>query len=95
MHVSITESAELDLQSISHYITRDNPSRARTFAAELREFCLTTLVFLRHTGKHYEPLPPNTLSKPFGNYRILYVATEHELVVTRVLHGNQLLHRNL
>jgi plasmid stabilization system protein ParE len=39
MRVSISPRAERDLETIGDYIAEDNPARAVTFIAELRDHC--------------------------------------------------------
>jgi toxin ParE1/3/4 len=86
MKVRLTREAQADLERVGDYIAQDNPKRALTFLAELREACLSLadapLAF---------PLVPRyeqfgVRRRVHGNYLIFYVV-EADVVVLHVLHG--------
>jgi toxin ParE1/3/4 len=86
MKVRLTREAEADLERIGDYIAQDNPQRALTFIAELREMCLT-LADIPHAFAlvpRYERF--GVRRRVHGNYLIFYVV-EADIFVLHVLHG--------
>jgi toxin ParE1/3/4 len=86
MRLRFSRQAERDIEEIGDFIARDNPRRAVTFIAELRDRCRRIVEFPRAA-----PLRP-ALGKGvrcvvFGRYLIFYVAHARLLEVRRVLHG--------
>jgi plasmid stabilization system protein ParE len=53
--VLFTAAAEGDLEAVADWIAKDNPARARTLVAELREACVD-LIFYRLSGNRIEVL---------------------------------------
>jgi toxin ParE1/3/4 len=85
--VRITVAAEADLEAIGDWIAQDNPNRALTFIAELREACLT----LAELPEGYALVPryegAGIRRRVYGNYLIFYRVLDRELQVLHVLHG--------
>lgn len=84
MNVQIATEAEDDLERIGDYIAQDNPRRALSFIAELRDKCIGL-------GEMYEafPLVPRygLRRRVHGNYVIFYKVETDRIVVIHVLHG--------
>jgi len=86
MRVSISPLAERDLEGIGDYIAEDNPVRAVSFVAELRDQCAT----IAKAVQAYRPRPElgeGIRSCAHGNYVIFFTATKTLLTIVRVLHG--------
>jgi toxin ParE1/3/4 len=85
--VRITEAAESDLEAIGDWIAADNPRRAATFVAELREACIT----LAQLPKGYALVSRYESSgvrrRVHGNYLIFYCVVGDVIEVLHVLHG--------
>lgn len=87
MIVDIAATAENDLEQISDYIARDNPSRALSFVLELCDKCLS----LADTPYGF-PLVPRykrygIRRRVHGKYLIFYRVDSDRLTVVHVLHG--------
>ena len=87
MIVRFTDEAERDLEAIGDRIARDNPARALTFVAELRDACLWLADFPERF-----PLVPRyerhqVRHRVHGNYLIFYRVAAEQVVVLHVLHG--------
>lgn len=84
MNVQITTEAEDDLERIGDYIAQDNPRRALSFIAKLRDKCIGL-------AEMYEafPLVPRygLRRRVHGNYVIFYKVETDRIVVIHVLHG--------
>lgn len=84
MNVQITTEAEDDLERIGDYIAQDNPRRALSFIAELRDKCIGL-------AEMYEafPLVPRygLRRRVHGNYVIFYKVETDRIVVIHVLNG--------
>ncbi|EXF91201.1 plasmid stabilization protein [Pseudomonas fluorescens HK44] len=78
--------AREDLQNIALYIARDNPARARTFVAELRQRCLL-LVEQPDLGVARDDCAKGLRMLSHGRYLIFYGLTEKDILIERVLHG--------
>src|SRR5262245_53019896 len=87
MQVRLTREAEADLERLGDFIAQDNPQRAMTFIAELREKCLT----LADSPDAFAIVPRyqqfGVRRRVHGNYLIFYVADGASVVVLHVLHG--------
>ena len=82
----MARSALADLEAITTSILRDNPSRALSFVAELRESCLALAQF----PEAYPVMPRHARlgirRKPAGRYLIFFkIRTDVEII--HVLHG--------
>lgn len=75
-----------DLIGIAKYIARDNPSRARSFTAELRASC-TALAGQPGMGRLRTDLGLGVRLFPHGNYVILFSAVNGGVLIERVLRG--------
>lgn len=87
MRVVLSDAAKLGLEQIGDYIARDNPTRARSFIAELRTACL----MLGEMPRAF-PLVPRYESlgvrrRPHGNYSIFYRVDQDRVSVVQILHG--------
>lgn len=83
----LTRQTEADLERIGDFIAQDNPQRALTFIAELREQCLT----LAESPEAF-PLVPRyqqlgVRRRIHGNYLIFYAIDGTGIFVLHVLHG--------
>lgn len=85
--VIITPLAQSDIEAISDYIAQDNPGKARAFARELIDKCLS----LSENPARYplaERLPGSRVRKAtHGNYLIFYLVYPERVSIARVLHG--------
>ncbi|KQQ25410.1 hypothetical protein ASF53_22290 [Methylobacterium sp. Leaf123] len=84
--VVISRKAREDLRSIADYIAADNPSRAVSFVAELRERCQS----LSRTPLQGRPAPdiaPDVRILVFRSYLILHRVREDAVLIDRVLHS--------
>lgn len=87
MKVRITAEAEQDIEQIADHIAQDNPPRALSFIAELRDKCLT----LADTPLAF-PLVPRyerfgVRRRVHGHYLIFYRVEPRQIVILHVLHG--------
>lgn len=87
MRVVLTTAAEADLEEIGDWIAKDNPQRALTFVAELRECCLGL-------GRHPRAYPlvsryehHEVRRRVFGNYLVFFRVGDEAVTVLHVLHG--------
>ncbi len=90
MIVYLTPDAEADLETIGDYIARDNPMRAITFIAELREKCLglANMPLGFPLVRRYEQ--SGVRHRVHGNYQIFYrpVGNPVERIdILHILHG--------
>jgi toxin ParE1/3/4 len=89
MKVVLSWHARVDLLEIADYIAKDNPRRARTFAAELMEKALA----IGRTPFGFQLMPGHEAEGvrrwPFGAYVIFYTVQEDAVAVARILHGAQ------
>ena len=90
MIVRLSPDAEADLETIGDYIARNNPYRAVTFVAELRDKCSS----LAGMSLGYPLVPRYEHSgvrhRVYGNYQIFYrtVGDPIERVdILHILHG--------
>ena len=82
--VVISRRARADLRSIADYIAADNPSRAVSFVAELRERCRS----LSETPMQGRPAPeiaPDVRILVFRSYLILHRLRDDAVLIDRVL----------
>src|SRR5687768_14218952 len=86
MRVAISPRAERDLEIIGDYIAEDNPARAVTFIAELRD----RFAVIADTPEAFRLRPELGKGVRFcahGNYAIFFTVTKTRLMIVRVLHG--------
>lgn len=86
MLVRLLPDAEADLEAIGDYIARDNPMRAMTFIAELRDKCSS----LADTPQGF-PLVPRyehygVRHRVHGRYQIFYRPVGDPVVRIDILH---------
>ncbi|WP_306423558.1 type II toxin-antitoxin system RelE/ParE family toxin [Methylorubrum podarium] len=84
--VVISRRARADLRSIADHIAADNPSRAVSFVAELRERCRS----LSETPMQGRPAPeiaPDVRILVFRSYLILHRLRDDAVLIDRVLHS--------
>ena len=86
MRFRFTNLAERDLLEIGDFIARDNPAKAATFVATLREKCRQLTAFPESSPLRSEFGQGVRLSV-HGRYLIFYVAHEDLLEIRRVVHG--------
>jgi toxin ParE1/3/4 len=85
-HYRISPLAEQDMEAIGDFIAQDNPHRALTFIAELRNQC--TKVAASPKAFCLRPELGNDIrSCAYGNYVIFFQESTVELCIVRVLHG--------
>jgi toxin ParE1/3/4 len=86
MRVAVSPLAEEDLEGIGDFIARDDPARAVSFVAELREQC----AIIARAPKAYRLRPElgdAIRSCAYGNYVIFFTAGDAQVTIVRVLHG--------
>jgi toxin ParE1/3/4 len=87
MKLWLTREAEADLERIGDFIAQDNPQRALTFIAELREKCLT----LADSPDAFPLVPRYQQSgvrrRVHGNYLIFHAVDGVDIFVPHVLSG--------
>lgn len=82
-----TPAASDDLRQIGDYISQDNPARALTFVAELREHCRRIAARPR-MHRLREEFGPGVRSAVHGAYLVLYTHQDDgQVVIERVVHG--------
>jgi toxin ParE1/3/4 len=78
--------AELDLEEIGDYITRDNPSRAVSFIREIREQCAKIAAMPLAAPLRHE-LGQGIRMAPFKHYLIFYTVDAEIIRIERILYG--------
>lgn len=86
MQYRFSRQAERDIEEIGDYIARDNPRRAVTFIAEIRERC-GHIVQFPHGAPARPALGRGVRCVVFGRYLIFYVVRGRMIEIRRVLHG--------
>lgn len=86
--IRYTEDAVRDLEEIYRYIAEDNINAAIQHRQRLRQRCLGLVDYPR-IGRKREEIRPGLRSVTEGDYVILYRIVDNEVVVSRVIHGNQ------
>ena len=86
MRVAISPLAERDLEAIGDYIADDNPARAVSFVAELRDQC-ATIAKAPQAYRLRPELGEGVRSCAHGNYVVFFTVTKARLTIVRVLHG--------
>jgi toxin ParE1/3/4 len=84
--VIIADAAERDLEEIADFIARDNPRRAITFIAELRDRCHKIAAF-----PDAAPLRPDLGERiravAYRGYLLIYWTRPKLVFVLRIVHG--------
>ena len=86
MRVAISPLAERDLEGIGDYIADDNPARAVSFVAELRDQC-AAIAKAPQAYRLRPELGDGVRSRAHGNYVVFFTVTKDRLTIIRVLHG--------
>jgi len=88
MRCVFTRVAEQDLEGIADFIATDNPRRASSFVADIRERCAkiaerpNAAVLAKAYGEGIRKVP-------FGNYIIFFTVEDESVVVLRILHAHR------
>jgi toxin ParE1/3/4 len=86
MQYRFGRQAERDIEEICDHIARDNPRRAVTFIAELRDRCSQIVQF--PLGAPLRPrLGRGVRCVVFGRYLVFYIVHARTIEIRRVLHG--------
>lgn len=88
MRLTISPRAEQDLREIGSYIAANNLSAAISFVERLQERCRDLLAF-PSAGRNRDDIKPGYRSATEGDYVILYLPGERELVIVRIIHGKR------
>jgi len=88
MRCYFTPAASLDLEVIGDYIARENPRRAISFIAEIRQRCLQILQFPLAAPLR-EEYGEGVRIVPFGRYLIFYTTLPGAIRIERILHGSR------
>lgn len=82
-----TEAAESDIEAIGDFIAAENPRRAESFIAELRERCFGLL----RMPERFAIVPPlrhlSIRRRVHGRYLIFYRITPQTVEILHILHG--------
>ncbi|MCX7097612.1 MAG: type II toxin-antitoxin system RelE/ParE family toxin [Methylococcales bacterium] len=90
MNCFFSTAAEFDLEEIADYIARDNPRRALSFIAEIRERCQKIVIFPEAAPLH-EEFGTGIRLIPFGRYLIFYTVHPDTVRIERILSAFRLL----
>lgn len=87
MQCHFSPLAERDLEEIGDYIARDNPKRALSFIAEIRDRCFL-IMQMPYGSPLRESLGVGVRVVPFGRYMIFYTVHEDadKIRIERILH---------
>lgn len=85
MRLEFSDQAEADLEAIADYISRDNPTRAGSFVAELRAAGADLLPF----PQAFPELAPGagTRKRVHRKYLILYRVDSDVVLILAITHG--------
>lgn len=88
MPLKFTTDAEADLEEIALFIEADNPSRARSFLAELKTHCelLGENPMIRITAPE---IGEDVRRSVFGNYNINYFPNGDDVVIFGIIEGHR------
>ncbi|KPM25231.1 type II toxin-antitoxin system RelE/ParE family toxin [Citromicrobium bathyomarinum] len=89
MIVAFSPRSARDLEALADYIARDNPQRALSFIAELRDACMGLAEFpdrfpLSRVGRE------GTRQRIFGQYAIIYRVEGQTVRILQVIHAARL-----
>jgi plasmid stabilization system protein ParE len=85
--VILSRNAERDLEEIGDWISHDNPERAVSFVAELREACKAIGSSPRGYPLVDQARDPTLRRKVHGNYLIFFDIGTKTIDVLHILHG--------
>lgn len=86
MRVEVSATAIDDLVEIGAYIALDNPERAWSFVADIRQHC-DSLGTFPHRAPTRSDLPRDVRAKAYRGYLIVYRVLGNVVRIERVLHG--------
>lgn len=84
--VAFRPQAIRDLEAIADYIAADNPTRAQSFAREIRERC-RLLGDFPESARRFTELGNDARILPYGNYVIIYRNRPHQVLTSRIIRG--------
>lgn len=84
--VVISRRARVDLRDISDFIANDDPKRAVTFVAELRERC-RSLSRTPFQGRAAPEIAADVRILVFRSYLILHRISDDAVLIDRVIHS--------
>ena len=87
MDVILTGAAEADLEQIGEWIARDNPERAVSFVAEMRDACLGIAQLPQGYTLVQRYTADGIRRRVQGQYLIFYRVADDTIQILRVLHG--------
>jgi toxin ParE1/3/4 len=90
--VRLSPQAELDLEEIEDYISRDNPAAARQLILTVLEK-FELLSSQPGIGRNRADVSPDLRSFPINNYVIFYRMIRGDIEVVRVVHGARDVHQ--
>ena len=77
---------ESDLEAIGDFIALDNPIRAYSFVQEIRNRC-HKLTYAPRGVAIFPEYGEDVRKLPFGNYRILYILQDDDVVILHISHS--------
>lgn len=86
MKLIIKSVVRKDLRDIADYIARDNPQRARTFAAELSAK-VQEVAERPYSFPEHEEWTAGFRSALFHKYHIIFTIDNDTVIILRILHG--------
>ena len=87
MIVAFTVEALRDLEEIGDYIAQDNPDRAESFIAEIRDKCLGIGAFPKSFPVAHRHVGSRIRKRGFRGYLIFYRIVGATVEIIHVLHG--------
>ena len=87
MKVGFSRNAERDLEESGDWIAQDNPNRAVSFVAELREACRAIGSSPRGYPLVDQERDPALRRKVHGNYLVFYDVGPNAVEILHILHG--------
>jgi len=90
MRCVLSRKADDDLEVIADYIACENPRRALTYIAEIRERCHTIISF-PEAAPLREEFGIGVRMIPFGRYLLFYTVHPEYVRIERILAGERLL----
>ncbi len=89
-NVVVMPLADRDLEDIARYISEDSPARASEFSRRLKLAVLSLERFPRRgRSLGFRMLGELLRERIEGDYRIMYVVRERDVVVMRVVHASR------
>lgn len=88
MSLRFSPAAERDLEAIADYIAQDNPGRALSFIAELRQTA-ADIESNPLAWPERSDLLPGLRMRPFGRYLVFYQQAVDGVRIERILHASR------